>query len=143
MGLNHVQRKEASNADGSSNEEALVLHHLDDLKRLLPSATQEPAPKGIEFPSELFEKLEGSFRTVVSELGTLEWLFAMIAESSGTSSSVLSGQKDFESLLLEMETFFTDELSNIQAGISASCPLQISPHKGIPRINPYISPVPI
>ena len=123
MGLNHVQRKEASNADGSSNEEALVLHHLDDLKRLLPSATQEPAPKGIEFPSELFEKLEGSFRTVVSELGTLEWLFAMIAESSGTSSSVLSGQKDFESLLLEMETFFTDELSNIQAGSSSSCPL--------------------
>ena len=109
-----MQLKEASNADGSSNEEALVLHHLDELKRLLPSAAQEPKPKGIEFPLELFEKLQGWFRIVVSELGTLEWLFAMIAEASLTSSSDLPHQKDVESLLLEMESFFTKELNDIQ-----------------------------
>ena len=74
---------------------------------------EEPAPRGIEFPLELFGTLESGFRTIVSELGTLEWLFAMIAESA-TTTSVLSGRKEFESLLLEMEAFFTDELSSIQ-----------------------------
>lgn len=116
MGLNSGKKDKAepSNVDGSSNEEALVLRHLDDLKRLLPSAAEEPAPKGIEFPFELFSTLESSFRTIVSELGTLEWIFAMIAESSETASSLLSDRKDFESLLLEMENFFTSELTSIQ-----------------------------
>jgi len=116
MGLNSGKKDtaEPSNVDGSSNEEALVLKHLDDLKRLLPSAAEEPAPKGIEFPSELFSTLESSFRTIVSELGTLEWLFTMIAESSETASSLLSDRKDFESLLMEMENFFTSELTSIQ-----------------------------
>ena len=31
-----------ANADGSSNEEAWILSHLDDLKRLIPSAAEEP-----------------------------------------------------------------------------------------------------
>jgi len=102
------------NADGSSNEEADVLVHLDEMKRLLPHAANEPAPRGIEFPSELFVSIERSLRTMVSELGTLEWLFDMIAASSESKSSVLSGQRDFTTMLTEVENFFTKELQNIQ-----------------------------
>ena len=62
MGLG-MQKKGDSNADGSSNEESLVLQHLDDLKRLLPSASTEPAPRGIEllgFRYILHFKTEGT-----------------------------------------------------------------------------------
>ena len=52
-------------------------------------------------------------RTMVLELGSLEWLFAMI-QASPAASHALQGESSFESSLLEMEDFFSEQLRHIQ-----------------------------
>ncbi|CAJ1360842.1 unnamed protein product [Effrenium voratum] len=100
------------NVDGSSNEEEKVLAYLNQVRGLLPHALAEPAPRGIEFPYALFSSVEGSLRTVASEMGTLEWMFdTLLAHSSSTA---LMGKEELAPLLSDIESYLTQMLSTVQ-----------------------------